>query len=167
MEKVRLKKQMRITIPAPNTTRRSYLASLHTSSGSFKFDGHPVCSTFLLKIFKFSRDLRRFVRRDQTNDGEDKNEISIARLRSSSVVSETENTVTATVVGKDDIPLEVGPCDVDNPSVKAEEAEKICNDVAVGMEVGKEDQSKSSGKETGSDRTEYVNREEHVKEEKD
>lgn len=106
-----------------------------------------MCSTFLLKSFKFSRDVQISVRRDQINDGEDKNEISIERLRSSSVVSEKEKTVTATAVGKDVNPSESGPCDVENQSVKAQEDEAICRDVAVGMEVRQEDQSKSSWKE--------------------
>lgn len=46
MNNTQLKKHMRIIIPSPNATRRSYLDSLQTISGDFNFDGHPVCSTF-------------------------------------------------------------------------------------------------------------------------
>lgn len=49
-----------LTMSAIN--RRQTLSSMYGSSGKFYFDGNPVCTTFLLKAFHFSRDLQSSVR---------------------------------------------------------------------------------------------------------
>ncbi len=50
-------------LSATNSERRSMLASMLTSDGTFFYDGKPVCSTFLLKAFNYSRDLQSSVKK--------------------------------------------------------------------------------------------------------
>lgn len=48
------------------------LFSMKSSEGSFLFDGHHVCSTFIMKAFRFSRDMQYSVRAgNASHDGEE------------------------------------------------------------------------------------------------
>lgn len=57
-----LREKVAALLCSSRTTRRIALMDMLTSSGKFYFDGHPVCSVFLLKSFRFSTELQAEVR---------------------------------------------------------------------------------------------------------
>lgn len=42
--------------------RKLALRYLMSAKGIYIFDGHPVCDEFFVKVFRFARDLRCFVK---------------------------------------------------------------------------------------------------------
>ena len=57
----------RFALTASVCERRDMLRAMIVSDGKFHYDGKPVCSTFLLKSFNFSRDLQSSVKKAPNN----------------------------------------------------------------------------------------------------
>ncbi len=57
-----LRLKMESFLVMSNKDRRQVLSSMLCSSGAFHFDGRKVCSTFLLRAFRFSRDVQKSVK---------------------------------------------------------------------------------------------------------
>lgn len=60
-----LKNKMDDILKMKNINRKQVLYNMLGSSGKFFFDGKLVCSTFLMKAFRFSRDIQSSVKRLQ------------------------------------------------------------------------------------------------------
>lgn len=63
-----LQERIDILLKAKQVNRRICLYNMLSSSFQFVFDGKPVCSTFLLKSFHFSRDLQASIKSERLDN---------------------------------------------------------------------------------------------------